>query len=78
LTASQKYEERLPETLAETKEMEAYATIEYEDQAGRSSCGTVRRLAFFKSTREGRSKVFCPEWTSPTLAVSLHGRCKRS
>jgi pSer/pThr/pTyr-binding forkhead associated (FHA) protein len=37
LTASQKYEERLPETLAETKEMEAYATIEYEDQAGRQT-----------------------------------------
>lgn len=31
LTASQKYEEQLPAT----KEMEAYATIEYEDQAGR-------------------------------------------
>ena len=37
LTASQKYEERLPETLAETKEMEAYAIIEYEDQAGRQA-----------------------------------------
>lgn len=33
LTASQKYEERLPET----KEMEAYATIEYEDQTGRQT-----------------------------------------
>jgi hypothetical protein len=33
LTASQKYEEQLPET----KEMEAYATIEYEDQAGRQT-----------------------------------------
>jgi hypothetical protein len=49
LTASQKYEERLPETrreappgapaeaLAETKEMEAYAIIEYEDQTGRQT-----------------------------------------
>jgi hypothetical protein len=33
LTASQKYEERLPET----KEMEAYAIIEYEDQTGRQT-----------------------------------------
>jgi hypothetical protein len=32
-TASQKYEERLPET----KEMEAFATIEYEDQTGRKT-----------------------------------------
>jgi len=37
LTASQKYEEQLPETLAETKEMEAYAIIEYEDQTGRQT-----------------------------------------
>jgi len=37
LTAAQKYEERLPETLPETKEMEAYATIEYEDQTGRQT-----------------------------------------
>jgi hypothetical protein len=53
LTASQKYEERQPETrresppgapaealaetLAETKEMEAYAIIEYEDQTGRQT-----------------------------------------
>jgi hypothetical protein len=37
LTASQKYEERLPETLAETKEMEAFATIDYEDQTGRQT-----------------------------------------
>jgi hypothetical protein len=45
VTASQKYEEQRPETLpgshaenlAETKEMEAYATIEYEDQAGRQT-----------------------------------------
>jgi hypothetical protein len=37
LTASQKYEEQLPETLAETKEMAAYATIEYEDQTGRQT-----------------------------------------
>jgi len=41
LTASQKYEERpsetVAETLAETKEMEAYATIEYEDQTGRQT-----------------------------------------
>lgn len=40
-TASQKYEEKppasQPETLPETKEMEAYATIEYEDQAGRQT-----------------------------------------
>ncbi len=36
-TASQKYEERLPETLPETKEMEAFATIEYEDQTGRKT-----------------------------------------
>jgi len=33
LTASQKYEEQLPAT----KEMEAYATIEYEDQTGRQT-----------------------------------------
>ena len=33
LTASQKYEEQLPET----KEMEAYAIIEYEDQTGRQT-----------------------------------------
>jgi hypothetical protein len=33
LTASQKYEERLPET----KEMGAYAIIEYEDQSGRQT-----------------------------------------
>ena len=33
LTASQKYEEQLPAT----KEMEAYATIEYEDQSGRQT-----------------------------------------
>ena len=45
LTASQKYEARLPETkaetpaetLPETKAMEAYATIEYEDQTGRQT-----------------------------------------
>jgi hypothetical protein len=33
LTASQKYEEQLPET----KQMEAHATIEYEDQTGRQT-----------------------------------------
>jgi hypothetical protein len=33
LTASQKYEEQLPPT----KDMEAYATIEYEDQSGRQT-----------------------------------------
>jgi hypothetical protein len=33
LTASQKYEEQLPAT----KEMDAYATIEYEDQGGRQT-----------------------------------------
>ena len=33
LTASQRYEEQLPAT----KEMEAYATIEYEDQTGRQT-----------------------------------------
>lgn len=32
-TATQKYEEKLPET----KEMEAFATIEYEDQGGRKT-----------------------------------------
>jgi hypothetical protein len=49
LTASQKYEEQrpdtpsealrdaLPDALPETREMEAYATIEYEDQAGRQT-----------------------------------------
>jgi hypothetical protein len=41
LTASQKYEEQPPEKLAEnldeTQEMEAYATIEYEDQTGRQT-----------------------------------------
>jgi hypothetical protein len=45
LTASQKYDEQpptaraetLPETLPETREMEAYATIEYEDQSGRQT-----------------------------------------
>jgi pSer/pThr/pTyr-binding forkhead associated (FHA) protein len=42
LTASQKYEERLPETLAETKEMEAYAIIEYEDQTGRQTYRMVK------------------------------------
>jgi len=40
-TTSQKYEERqpetLPEALPETKAMEAYATIEYEDQSGRNT-----------------------------------------
>jgi pSer/pThr/pTyr-binding forkhead associated (FHA) protein len=36
-TASQKYEEKQPDTLPETKEMEAYATIEYEDQTGRQT-----------------------------------------
>jgi hypothetical protein len=33
LTSTQKYEERLPET----KEMDAFATIEYEDQSGRQT-----------------------------------------
>jgi hypothetical protein len=33
LTATQKYEEQLPET----KEMEAYAILEYEDQSGRQT-----------------------------------------
>jgi len=46
LTASQKYEERptetLPETLPETKAMEAYATIEYEDQSGRQTYRMVK------------------------------------
>jgi len=40
LTASQKYDEQPPTNLAdaaETKEMEAYATIEYEDQSGRQT-----------------------------------------
>jgi hypothetical protein len=49
LTASQKYEEQrpntpaealpdaLPDALPETREMEAYATIEYEDQTGRQT-----------------------------------------
>ena len=38
LTSSQKYEERLPET----KEMEAYATIDYEDQNGRQTYRMVK------------------------------------
>ena len=33
-TAARKYEEQPPATQAETAEMEAYATIEYEDQSG--------------------------------------------
>jgi hypothetical protein len=38
LTASQKYEEKTPaDALPETKEMEAYAIIEYEDQTGRQT-----------------------------------------
>jgi hypothetical protein len=41
LTASQEYEERptvsLADSSAETKEMEAYATIEYADQTGRQT-----------------------------------------
>jgi len=36
-TAARKSEEPLPATMAETEEMEAYATIEYEDQSGRQS-----------------------------------------
>ena len=36
-TASRKYEEQPPATQAETEEMEAYATIEYEDQSGRQT-----------------------------------------
>jgi pSer/pThr/pTyr-binding forkhead associated (FHA) protein len=36
-TASQKYEEQRPATQAETEEMEAYATIRYEDQSGRQT-----------------------------------------
>jgi len=37
LSASQKYEEQPPSGLAETQEMEAYATIAYEDQTGRQT-----------------------------------------
>jgi hypothetical protein len=35
--ASRKYEEQQPAAQAETEEMEAYATIEYEDQTGRQT-----------------------------------------